>query len=327
MAQIVLGLGVSHTPQMSLPSENWADYAARDATAFPLIFRRKRWDFDELVAARAGEGFAEHVSEGTFARMHAEINTAVSGLAEALEQARPDVVVVVGDDHHEMYTEDSMPTFAVYWGEQAESFVPDWVFPQVQPAAWALFGDGPEVYPCHSDLGRHLIVDLNRRGYDVAQLRAQPEGQSVGHGFIVVRNRLMDREQAPIPMVPFIVNTYFEPNRPTPQRCWDIGKGLRQAIEAYPADLRVAVIATGGLSHFVVDERLDRQLLSAIGSRSAEEIAALELEDFTSGTSEGLCWVIAGGACSDLDMEVRAYVPGYRTPAGTGCGMTAVVWK
>ena len=327
MAHIVLGLGISHTPQMSLPSENWAEYAARDATAFPLIFRRQRWEFDDLAAARADDGLADQITPEVFARKYAEINTAVAELAAALEEAKPDAVVVIGDDHHEMYTEDSMPTFAVYWGEQAHSFPPDWIFPQVQPAAWALFGEGPETYPGQPELGRHLIVELNRLGFDVAQLRAQPEGKPIGHGFILVRNRLMDRDQTPLPIVPFIVNTYFEPNRPTPQRCWDIGRALAAAIEAYPEDLRVAVIASGGLSHFVVDEQLDRKLLSAIGSKSDEEIAGLDLADFSSGTSEGLCWVIAGGACAGLKLDLRAYVPGYRTEAGTGCGMTAVIWR
>lgn len=327
MATIVLGLGVSHTPMMSLPSTDWAAYAARDATAFPLIYRRKRWEYEDLVAARASEGIADQVNEATFAAKHARITAAVDRLSAELAQARPDVLVVVGDDHHEMYTEASMPTLAIYWGDTIESIPPQTVFPAVAPAAWALFGEERETYQCDAALGEHLITRLNADGFDVAQLRSAPEGQSVGHPFVLVRTRLVGVGREMPPIVPVIMNTYFPPNRPTPKRCWEFGKGLREAIEAYPADVRVAVVASGGLSHFVVDEELDRSMLDAMASGDDRRVAELDLEDFSSGTSEGLCWLTAGGACHPLSMEVVEYVPGYRTPAGTGCAMAAVVWK
>jgi hypothetical protein len=327
MAQIVLGLGISHTPQMSLPPDTWAAYAARDPnTFFPLLYKRKVWQYDDLVAARAHEGIAERINEEAFAALHARVQIAIATLAQSLADARPDVLVVVGDDHHEVYSESSMPTFAVYWGDEVDSIPPEEVFAAVKPAAWALFGEKRETYPCNGKLGEHVIVEMNREGFDVAQLARQPEGVSVGHPFIIVRTRLMDPAQDPIPMVPVILNTYFPPNRPTPKRCWDFGKSLRTVIDSFPDDLRVAVIASGGLSHFVVDEDIDRALLSAMQARDEEQVAALELEDFASGTSESLCWLVAGGACTHLDMEVVEYAPGYRTAGGTGCAMTMVRW-
>ncbi len=328
MAQLVLGLGVSHTPQMSMPSDLWASYARHDRKNPNLIYRRKKWAYEDLVAARAGDGIAERVNEQSFSALHARAQAAVGSLAAGLAEAAPDVVVVVGDDHHEIFAADSMPTFAVYWGETVRAIPPEkfW-FPEVATAAWALYGEQPETYPCHAPLGEHLIRSLNRSGFDVAQVRAQPEGQSIGHTVVLVRNRLMDRESEPLPMVPVLLNTYFEPNRPTPARCWELGKGLAAAIEAYPEELRVAVIASGGLSHFVVDEELDRAVLSAMQNRDEEAIAGFSGEDFVSGTSESMGWLAVGGACAKLDMEIVDYIPAYRTEAGTGCGMAMVRWS
>ena len=329
MAELVLGLGMSHTPQMSMSSEHWAEYASRDATAFPLIWKRKQWDYEDLVAARASEGVAEQVNDEVWADKYRRINDGVARLSAALAEADPDAVVIVGDDHHELFSEQSMPTFAVYWGETIDAFPPDWIFPAVEPAAWALFGEKPETYPCDAELGEFLITDLNRRGFDAAQVKAAPEGQSAGHPFIAVRNRLMDRGREPIPMVPVIFNTYFPPNTPTPARCWEFGKALAASIAACPKDIRVAVIASGGLSHFVIDESIDRAMLEAAASGEDARVGALEAEDYVSGTSEGLCWIAAGGACTEagLGMEVVKYVPGYRTPAGTGTAMCAAVWS
>ncbi|MFB6395864.1 hypothetical protein [Polymorphospora lycopeni] len=327
MAQIVLGLGVSHTPQMSMPSNLWASYASNDRKNPNLIYRRKKWAFDDLVAARAGDGITERINEEEFAALHARAQAAVSILANELARAAPDVVVVVGDDHHELFSEDHMPTFAVYWGETVTAIPPEkfW-FPEVATAAWALYGEQRETYPCDPALGAHLIRHLNSGGFDVAQIRAQPEGESIGHTVVLVRNRLMDRSKPVLPIVPLLINTYFEPNLPTPQRCWQLGKALRAALEAYPPETRVAVIASGGLSHFVVDETIDRAVLAAMAGRDEAAIAALVPADFVSGTSEAMGWLTVGGACGGLDMDVVDYIPAYRTAAGTGCGMAMVRW-
>lgn len=327
MAQLVLGLGVSHTPQMSMPSNLWASYARHDRKNPNLIYERKKWAYDDLVAYRAAEGIAARVNEAEFAALHSRAQAAVGVLARSLADAEPDVVVVVGDDHHELFSEDSMPTFAIYWGDSVRAIPPEklW-FPEVATAAWALYGERPESYPVHAELGSHLISHLNGQGFDIAQVRSQQPGASIGHTVVLVRNRLMDRAAAPVPMVPLLLNTYFEPNRPTPRRCWALGKALAAAIEAYPQDLRVAVVASGGLSHFVIDERIDRALLAAMGERDEAAIDGMSSEDFVSGTSEAMGWLTVGGACARLRMDVVDYLPAYRTEAGTGCGMAMVRW-
>jgi len=328
MANVVLGLAVSHSPQMSMPAEYWPAYAANDHR-FPLIFRGETWGFDDLVAQRQPEGIADQISPEVFAEKADRIAKGVETLKQTLADADPDVLVVIGDDHHEMFTEHLMPTFTLYWGETVEAIPPpeEKIFETVKPAAWALYGEAPESYAVDAALGRQVLHGLNGAGFDVAHMNKQADGQSIGHTFITVRTRLTDTSKPMKPIVPILVNTYFPPNVPTPSRCYELGKAIRAQIDAYPEDLRVAVVATGGLSHFVVDEEIDRPMLAALQAADEGAIAALNAGDYVSGTSESLCWFSIGGACADKTMEVVDYVPAYRSPAGTGCAMGMVRWQ
>jgi hypothetical protein len=328
MAKIVLGLAVSHSPQLSMPAEKWPAYAAND-TRFPLVFRGKTWSWDDLVAARVPEGIAEQITPEVFASKADRIANGVAALKQTLVDVDPEVLLVVGDDHHEMFTEHLMPTFTLYWGATVHAIPPpeEKIYETVRPAAWALYGDDSETYQVDADLGRYLIEGLNASGFDVAHMDKQGEGQSIGHTFITVRTRLSDPDKPMKPIVPVLVNTYFPPNVPTPSRCYALGRAIRELVESYPEDTRVAVIATGGLSHFVVDEQLDRAMLAALEAADEAAVTALDPGAYVSGTSESLCWFTVGGACGDMTMETVDYVPGYRTPAGTGCAMAMVRWQ
>jgi len=328
MAKIVLGLAVSHSPQLSMPAENWPAYAAND-TRFPLIFRGKSWTWDDLVEARRPERLDEQITPEVFAEKADRISKGVASLKQTLSEVDPDVLVIVGDDHHEMFTEHLMPTFTIYWGETVNAIPPpdEMIYETVRPAAWALYCDHSEIYQVEAGLGRHLIYELNGSGFDVAHMDSQEEGQSIGHTFITVRTRLSDPDKPMKPIVPVLVNTYFPPNVPTPARCYALGKVLREHIESYPGDMRVVVIATGGLTHFVVDEEVDRAMLAALSSNDEDAVRALDAGAYVSGTSESLCWFTVGGACADKPMETVDYVPGYRTLAGTGCAMAMVRWQ
>src|SRR5262249_55998233 len=85
---------------------------------------------------------------------------------------------------------------------------------------------------------------------------------TVGHAFTFVRRRIMQKKMVPI--LPVTINTYFPPNQPTAARCYAFGKALRSAIESWDSTKRVAVVASGGLSHFVVVEELHRGVLKAM---------------------------------------------------------------
>jgi hypothetical protein len=130
-----------------------------------------------------------------------------------------------------------------------------------------------------------------------------------------------------VPIVPIMLNTYFPPNQPTAARCYALGRELATAVRSWPEDLRVGVVASGGLSHFVVDEELDRAVLASLAGDDGDALGAIPESKLQSGSSEIKNWITAAGALSGLDFEVIDYVPGYRSPAGTGCGMAFARWS
>jgi len=112
------------------------------------------------------------------------------------------------------------------------------------------------------------------------------------------------------------------------KRCYQFGRALRRAIEAWDSDARVAVIASGGLSHFVIEEDLDNHIIDGLREKSEEKLTGLPNNRFNSGTSEIRNWIVLGGAMADdgLEMKLVDYVPCYRSPAGTGFGGTFAEW-
>ena len=84
--------------------------------------------------------------------------------------------------------------------------------------------------------------------------------------------------------------------------------------------------ASGGLSHFVIDEDLDHQVLTALRNRDVAALSEIPREKLNSGNSEIRNWIAVAGAVEHLDMQVVDYVPCYRSPAGTGCAMGFAQW-
>jgi len=113
------------------------------------------------------------------------------------------------------------------------------------------------------------------------------------------------------------------------RRCFSLGKGLAEAIASWDQDLRVAVIGSGGMSHFVVDEALDRGFLDAMKRKDADALIAIPPYNFRSGTSELKNWIPVAGAMNEagLEMTVIDYQPLYRSAAGTGSGMAFAYWR
>jgi 3-O-methylgallate 3,4-dioxygenase len=132
---------------------------------------------------------------------------------------------------------------------------------------------------------------------------------------------------AAIPVVPVFLNTYYPPNQPSPRRCYRLGRAIREVIDAYPDDLRIAVVASGGLSHFTVDEALDGEVIRALQQKDSGALEGLRREQLNAGSSEIRNWICAAGALEHLDLRWVRYCPGYRTPAGTGTGMCFASWQ
>src|SRR5690606_19762045 len=110
--------------------------------------------------------------------------------------------------------------------------------------------------------------------------------------------------ERPIPSLPIHINTYYPPNQPTPDRCYALGQAIRAAVESWDSPKRVAVLASGGLSHFVVDEELDREALDAMQKKDRQRLAALPRHRLNAGTSEIRNWIAVAGATEHLQMEL-----------------------
>jgi aromatic ring-opening dioxygenase catalytic subunit (LigB family) len=146
----------------------------------------------------------------------------------------------------------------------------------------------------------------------------------VGHAFSFLYRRIWPG--GTLPMVPVMVNTYYPPNQPTPKRCYAFGRAVRNAIESWDADQRVAVMASGGLSHVIIDEELDHSVIDALTHKDREQLYRVPREKLRGGTSEILNWVALAGAVEPMAMKLVDYVTTYRSPAGTGCGMAFAYW-
>lgn len=179
-------------------------------------------------------------------------------------------------------------------------------------------------FPAAPELAEHLIAHLIDDGFDVAcSNRLKPE-IGIGHAFAVLYRRFLP--ECSVPVLPLMLNTYYPPNCPPPARCYALGQSIRRAIEAWGPQRRVAVMGSGGLSHIVLDEELDRLAITAMQNKDHEQLCALPIEKLRGGTSEILTWVALAGAVEQMQMNLIDYVPCYRSPAGTGHGVAFAYW-
>ncbi|MBM3530910.1 MAG: extradiol ring-cleavage dioxygenase [Alphaproteobacteria bacterium] len=256
---------------------------------------------------------------------------AVQRLRKVLDGARLDALIVFGDDQNESYLEDCRPAFAIYYGDtirndtkqhRTYSHLPEWY---IKNRAAFFERDQPRDYPVDGKLALHLIESLMDAEFDLAASKSLRPGEGEGHAIAYVHRHVMSADR-PVPAVPLFINTYYPPSQPRPQRCYRLGQAVRLAVESYPEDIRVGVLASGGLSHFLVDEEFDRAILKACADKDVAFLQRLPRNKLKGGSSEILNWVALAGATEHLDMNWFEYVPGYRTPAGTGTGMSFATW-
>ena len=152
---------------------------------------------------------------------------------EWLAETRPDIAVVIFNDHGLNFFLDTLPTFAV--GAAAEYCNVD--------EGWGLEPVPP--FPGDPELSWHMIESLVADEFDIASCQKMV----VDHGFAVPMSLFWpDRSASPIKTVPVVINTVQHP-LPTPARCLKFGRAIGRAIESYDSDEKVVVLGTGGLSH------------------------------------------------------------------------------
>lgn len=332
MAKIVLGIGTSHSPLLIMASGQWEFRAHDDRRNKSLVkLDGSVLSYDQLLQER-GEPYKVEAEPERFPALAVQAEAALDRLAQALKDARPDVVLVVGDDQGEFFGSDNQPAILVFHGSEMVmktfdhmTHLPPWAQDR---AFWAGYRmDAPCSYPAAASLGLDLVHGLIRQGVDVASSDkvADPTTRGFGHAFGFVVDRLM--KDMNIPILPVMLNTYFPPNVPTAARCHEIGQKLHAALAASPSDARVAVIASGGLSHFLCEEAFDRRLIEAFKRHDVETMTQIPQESIRSGSSEIRNWIVVAGAVKHLEADYVEYIPVYRTPVGTGIGLGFMTWR
>lgn len=330
MARIVLGIGTSHTPLLTLDGARWGERASDDLRNQKLNLSDGRWVSYEQLAAEVGDRYAAISTKEHFVAKANICQQALDRIAKDLAAASPDLVVIVGDDQFELFSLSNMPAISIFYGDkivmhprEIHEGSPSWL-PTVAKG-YAM--DDSYTFRGAPEFALELIKGLIERNVDVGAAAQVDDPQTAGFGHAVgfVVQRLFGGR--PIPVVPVLVNTYFPPNVPTPARCYDFGLALKAAIESSSADLRVAVIASGGLSHFVVDEELDRRVADALMAGNRDVLRNLPVCSLNAGSSEIRNWITMVAAAEGMKNRWFEYQPLYRTPAGTGIGVGFGTWS
>lgn len=323
MAKIVFGMAVPHSGMLGQPPEDWLNNGERDRNNPVLWYRNKTWTYPELEAERVGEGYGALLTIEERTARAKRCRSALDEMRRAYEAADVDVAIIIGKDQKEIFI-DHTPSFAVYTGEEIYNGPP-------QRAVYA--PDHAVTHAGHPELALHIIKSLEDDGFDLTDLTQWPpnvwqKGEKiVPHAYGFVYRQIMNDD--PPPTVPILVNTFYAPTQPSMSRSIAFGRALRDAIEAWDSTARVAVIASGGLSHFVCDEALDKVFIEALGSFDFDKLASIDNNSYQSGTSEVKLYtsVLVAMQAIGAQMTLVDYIPCYRTEAGTGEGMGFMYWS
>jgi protocatechuate 4,5-dioxygenase, beta chain len=273
MARIVAGIGLSHVPSVGMVY----DRGRQQEPAWKPLF-------DAYVPVR-----------------------------EWLARLKPDIAIVVYNDHGADFLFDKYPTFAI--GAADRYGIADEGF-----GTRAL----PEL-PGDAEFSWHLCEALV---YDEFDLTICQE-MAVEHGFLVPMNLCFPHgEQGwPVATVPLQVNVLQHP-LPTARRCLRLGQAIRRAVEACDRDLRVVVMGTGGMSHQLqgkrfgyMSEEFDQEFLDRI-ERDPEGLAQMThhelMERAGAEAVELIMWLVMRGAMSEQITKVHShyFVPASNTAAG-----------
>ena len=237
-------------------------------------------------------------------------------LSRRLKVLNADVLVIHSTDHWVNFFLDNIPAFCIGIGDEHDG-PPE---PFMQP----IFKD--KNLTGHSDLAKHILEEAMAADFDPSySLRLK-----LDHGMCVPIWRL-NLDPIP-PVIPVFMNLVEKPF-PTPKRCLAWGHMLREAIESYPQDLRVAVLGTGGLSHSIgettmgwVDEPFDHACIELFKSAEDDQIAlnlSKMLEKTGNGGAELRAWVVAHAAAGSQGFELIDYAP--MPDMLIGCGLAE--WK
>jgi 2,3-dihydroxyphenylpropionate 1,2-dioxygenase len=217
---------------------------------------------------------------------------AMRRLGKVLDETRPDALIIFASDHMETFFLKTVPTFAIMAADQAT----------------AVFGGKTWSPPIHRVLAEGLLEQLVRRDFDMAY----SQEADLGHSFAAIFEWVLEDRQ--IPVVPVLVNTYLPP-LPSARRCAALGRAIAEIIGSRPE--RVAVLASGGMSHYPGTWKyykpafdFDRWCLYELENGRADSFLNLSSEQLDEvGNTEMLPWALALGAVGEQHLELLSYQP------------------
>lgn len=237
-------------------------------------------------------------------------------IGETIRALNPDVVVIISDDH--MYNINSAIEVPLAVG------VAD---------AYETFGDmncPHQLYQGHRDFGQGFVNFAADNNFDLVKL--EREGFKLDHGFSIPAMFISPNNE--IPIVPINVNINMSPS-PTPRRCYQLGSTLKAYIEEVrPADERVVVVGSGGLSHWLmiegdgnINEEYDKQVLADFCAGQAHKYAEMSTEEMVeisgNGGTELKNWLVMAATVPGKKGRQLFYEPVY--PWKTGCGAVEII--
>jgi aromatic ring-opening dioxygenase catalytic subunit (LigB family) len=242
------------------------------------------------------------------------LTAAFRELGRRMNAVRPDVIIEVSPDHWVNFHLENLPAVCIGVGETHDG-----------PPEPFLNSYPHREMPGHPGFASHLVASALEQGFEPSfsyRLR-------LDHGFCIPLWRM---ELEPLPrIVPMIVNS-IEPPLPSLARCLAWGRQLADAIRSYPQDLKIAVLATGGLSHSIgeptmgaIYEDFDRETIRLFSQSQTELVEYLEekLPVSGNGSEEVRNWLVAHGAAGGRGFELVDYLPVPKVIVG--CGFAA--WR
>ncbi|MBL4720155.1 MAG: extradiol ring-cleavage dioxygenase [Alphaproteobacteria bacterium] len=311
---------------LNAPVEDWPRFIERDQVRKNLDKDGAPATFDDLLRMAPAD-IADKITPEAMATRHAAAMENLQRIRDAIASANLDALIVIGDDQNELHNPKNLPCILIYHGKTIRN-VPlanadsNW---GARMTSKYYEAETPRDYPVDSKLAHHMIGSLIDDEFDIACANGLEPGKGEGHAFGFVHNRLL--KGVDLPIVPVFLNTYFPPNQASPRRCYRLGQAIFAAVASYPSDTRIGIIASGGLSHFTIDEELDQMVLRALREKDAETLQNIPRNKLNSGSSEIRNWLCAAGALEQLPLNFTDYQPGYRTMAGTGTGMAFAIWS
>ena len=303
MGSLVAAMASSHAFAVA-PPERWDElrernrnmYAQRQNIAVPPAHPRlseESWDDVQTRYGRVRKGLLT--------------------LKGVIEESQPDALMVIGDDQNENYTSHNVPQLAIYTGAEAVFF--DRLFKEER------------TYPCAAEISRTILDGAIEAGFDLSFSESFPEKRLISHAHAEPLMRIL-LPAADIPIVPIYVNAIHPPG-PTPARCYAFGQMLGDVIRDKLADKRIAIYASGGLSHFTagypwrvycgsfgygqISEDFDRRVLKWLADGQGNKLAGLSSAELLDhGEIELRSWIVLAGAVGEVPAKVLAYEPLYR---------------